>query len=228
MRLLPLTLLPLTLGLSISTVQADELDQRIQFIENNFQQTRDHSELWQWGWFGFLGGAAVAQGIGANVTDDDKMQYDFTVGATTSFLGAADMLLNPMKNHNYYDELAAMPANSAAEKQAKLGKAESYLAAAVKRESYEQSWVNHTLAGLVNGLAGLAVAYDDKRPIDGWVTFATGMIVTEIKIYTAPQTMIEANDNYQNGNYQARAAKPEQQRWHFAAAGPQLFASYRF
>jgi len=226
MRLLPLALLPL--ALSVSAVQADDTEQRIQFIENHFEQTREHSELWQWGWFGFLGSATVAQGIGANVVDDDKMQYDFTVGATTSFLGAADMLLNPMKNHNYYDQLAAMPANSPAEKKAKLDQAESYLAAAVKRESYEQSWVNHTLAGLVNGLAGLAVAYDDKRPIDGWVTFATGMIVTEIKIYTAPQSMISANEAYQQGNYQAQAAKVEPQRWHFAAAGPQLFASYRF
>jgi len=211
-----------------SASQADEHQQRIDFIQQQFEQTQDHSEMWQWGWFGFLGSATVVQGIGANVVDDDKLQYDMSVGAITSFLGASDMLLNPMKSHNYSDQLQSMKVNSKIEKEEKLRQGESWLAKAAAREAYEQSWTNHLLAGLVNGLAGLAVAYDDKRPIDGWLTFATGVAVSEFKVYTAPQSMMKAQQAYINGNYEYQAAKIEPSRLEIAAAGPNLMVNWKF
>lgn len=223
----------LTLALSSplvlsSQVQANEdTDARLQFIQQQFNQTADHSELWQWGWFGIFSGSTLVQGGIHATTDDDKVQYDTGVGAFTSFLGAADMILNPMKNHSFAEELNSLPSATDAEKQAKLEKAERFLAEAAKRERYEQSWVNHVLAGVVNGLAGLAVAYDDKRPVDGWVTFATGMIATEAKIFTAPTSMIGAEEAYQAGDYRT-AATYEPQRWSIAAAGPNLIVNWRF
>jgi hypothetical protein len=206
---------------------ADE-QQKIDFIEQQFEQTKDHSQTWQWGWFGFLGSAATVQGIAANTVDDDKLQYDMSVGAVTSFLGAADMLMNPMNSHNYSDQLQGMESRNPAQKSAKLQQAETWLAEAAAREAYEQSWTNHLLAGLVNGLAGLAVAYDDKRPIDGWLTFATGLAVSEFKVYTAPQTMMAAQQAYQSGNYQVQTAKTEPQRLFIAAAGPNLMVNWKF
>lgn len=208
--------------------QADEQQQRIDFIQQQFLDTQDHSKTWQWGWFGFLGSAAAVQGIAANAVDDDKLQYDMSVGAVTSFLGAADMLLNPMQNHNFSDQLQKMDSSSMSEKSNKLQQAESWLAKAAAREAYEQSWTNHLLAGLVNGLAGLAVAYDDKRPIDGLLTFATGVAVSEFKIYTAPQTMIAAQQAYQNGNYSLQTAKADEQRLFVAAAGTHLMINWKF
>ncbi|NRA23961.1 MAG: hypothetical protein HRU08_05695 [Oleispira sp.] len=220
--------LPLALMLLLAfTSHADE-QQRIDFIQQQFEQTRDHSEMWQWGWFAFLGAAATVQGIAANTADDDKLQYDMSVGAITSFLGAADMLLNPMKSHNYSDQLEEMKTSNQIETKEKLRQAESWLAKAAARETYEQSWTNHLLAGLVNGLAGLAVAYDDKRPIDGWLTFATGVAVSEFKIYTAPRTMLAAQQAYQSGNYSQQAAKVEPSRWNIAAMGPNLMVNWQF
>jgi hypothetical protein len=211
---------------------ANDEQQQINFIQKQFDQVRDHNQIWQWGWFGFLGTAATVQGIGASVVDDDKLQYDMTVGAITSFLGAADMLLNPIKTHNYSDQLQDMKSNNAAESASKLAQAESWLAQAAAREAYEQSWTNHLLGGLVNGLAGLAVAYDDKRPIDGWLTFATGVAVTEFKIYTAPQEMMRAQQTYQSGNLNAetvyRTKNSEPSRWKIASAGPNLMVNWAF
>lgn len=80
----------------------------------------------------------------------------------------------------------------------------------------------------MNGLAGLAVAYDDKRPIDGWLTFATGVAVSEFKIYTPPHTMMAAQQAYQNGNYLTKTAKTNQQRLFVAAAGPNLMINWKF
>lgn len=218
----------LTLALLMAFSSHANEQQRIDFIQQKFEQTHDHSQTWQWGWFGFLGTAATVQAIGANTVDDDKLQYDMSIGAVTSFLGAADMLLNPMQSHNYSDKLQKLNSNSRVEKTYKLEKAEFWLAKAAAREAYEQSWTNHLLAGLVNGLAGLAVAYDDKRPVDGWLTFATGVAVTEFKIYTAPQTMMAAQQAYQSGNYSIQTAKKDQQRLFLAAAGPNLMINWRF
>lgn len=224
--------LVLALFLAVNSHADEQQQQRIDFIQQQFEQTQEHSQTWQWGWFGFLGGAATVQGIAANSVDDDKLQYDMSVGAVTSFLGAADMLLNPMQSHNFSDQLHNMASSTALEKTNKLQSAETWLAQAAAREAYEQSWTNHLLAGLVNGLAGLAVAYDDKRPIDGWLTFATGVAVSEFKIYTAPQTMMAAQQVYQNGNYStaasARTAKRNPQRLFIAAAGPNLMINWRF
>lgn len=218
----------LTLALLMAFSSHANEQQRIDFIQQKFEQTHGHSQTWQWGWFSFLGTAATIQAIGANTVDDHKLQYDMSIGAVTSFLGAADMLLNPMKSHNYSDQLQQLNSNNRLEKRYKLEQAESWLAKAAAREAYEQSWTNHLLAGLVNGLAGLAVAYDDKRPIDGWITFATGVAVTEFKIYTAPQTMMTAHQAYQSGNYSIQTAKKDQQRLFLAASGPNLMIHWRF
>lgn len=207
---------------------ANDEQQKIDFIQQQFDQTKEHSQMWQWGWFGFLGTAATVQGLGASVVDDNKLRYDMSVGAITSFLGAADMLLNPMKTHNYSDQLQNISNDNPMEQSNKLLLAESWLAQAAAREAYEQSWTNHLLSGLVNGIAGLAVAYDDKRPIDGWLTFATGVAVSEFKIYTAPQTMMSAHQAYLNGNYEYQAKRVEPSRWRIASSGTNLMVNWKF
>ena len=222
------TLLLVMSLLLTSVSQADDQQIRINFIQQQFEQNADHSKTWQWGWFGFLTTATVVQGIGANVVDDDKLQYDMSVGAVTGFLGAADLIMNPMQSHSYSDQLQTMKMSSQAQQKAKLLKAEHWLAKAAAREAQEKSWVTHALSTFVNGLAGLAVAYDDKRPIDGWLTFATGVAVSQFKIYTSPTHMMEAHQAYQSGNYNYQAAKIEPSRWQVAAAGPNLMVNWKF
>jgi hypothetical protein len=224
MRLFSLTL---CLSLAISA-HADEQQVKIDFLEKQFQHNAEHSRAWQYGWLGFLSTATLVQGIGANVVDDDKLQYDMSVGTVTSFLGAADLLMNPMPSHNFSQQLSAMKVNDESQKQAKLAQAEAWLAKAAAREAQEKSWTTHFLSTFVNALAGLAVAYDDKRPIDGWLTFASGVAVSQFKIYTAPTHMMEAQQAYQSGNYNFQAAKTEQNRWQLAAAGPNLSINWRF
>ncbi len=213
--------------LNCTTAQADD-QSKLRFLQQQFDNSADHSRLWQNGWFGLFAGVTAVNGIAYTQTDGEHNKYDRVVGFTTSFLGAADMLLNPMETHNFADDLAAMPTTDNNARQAKLAQAEQWLNTAAEREIYERSLLNHVLAGLVNGLAGLAVAYDDKRPADGWMTFASGMIASEVKIYTAPQTMTEAREQYRNGNLESAAAKSDTAYWQVAAFGPVLSATYHF
>lgn len=222
-RILLLCLLP------FSGTQASDISTRIDFIQTNFDRSASHSASWQTGWLSLFSATAAVNGLAWSQTDGEHNRYDRVVGFSTSFLGAADMLLNPMPTHHFASQLRALPATTDQQQSAKLAQAEAWLSMAAERERYEQSLLNHALANLVNGIAGLAVAYDDGRPDDGWVTFLTGVLASEIKILTAPETITDAEIRYRSGNLRpVAAAKPDTPYWQFAAFGPVLSAQYRF
>jgi len=201
--------------------------QKIRFIQQHFDQEAEHAQLWQNGWFGLFAGVATLQGIAYSQTENEPNLTDRAVGFTTSFLGAADLLLNPLKTHKYAEQLAAMPEDTEQQQQAKRQQAEQWLQAIAKREAYEQSWVNHVLSGLVNGIAGVVVANEGDRTDKGVATFLSGVLASELKIYTAPQNSEKALQQFHRGDY-SLAATSNQPRWQFAAAGPVFHASYRF
>lgn len=215
-------------GTSQAAMAAPSSDlQKTEFIQHHFDQEAEHARLWQQGWFGLFAGVATLQGIAYSQTENEPNLTDRAVGFTTSFLGAADLLINPLNTHKYAEQLQAMPATTEQQQTAKREQAEQWLEAVAKREAYEQSWVNHLLSGLVNGIAGAVVANEGDRKTEGWITFASGVIASEIKIYTAPQQSIKALEQYRRGDY-SLAAKFDQPRWQVSAIGPVLHASYRF
>lgn len=215
------------LGCFIPSMAFAQDQQKTEFIQQYFDRESEHAELWQNGWFGLFAGVATLQGIAYTQTENEPNLTDRAVGFTTSFLGAADLLLNPLNTHKYAEQLAAMPDDSEAQKAAKRQQAERWLEAVAKREAYEQSWVNHLLSGLVNGIAGAVVANEGDRTGKGVATFISGVVASELKIYTAPQNAEKALQQYRQGNYSLTAIS-EPQRWQFAAVGPVFHASYRF
>lgn len=224
MKFLTLLLL-LSLGCQASAADAQ---QKIDFIQQHFDQQQQHSRLWQQGWLTFFSSVAAVQGLAYSQTEQEPRLTDRAVGFTSSFLGAADMLLNPLRTHQYASQLRAMPQQTPQQQQAKLARAEQWLAEVAQREQYEQSWINHLLAGVVNAAAGAVVANEGKRTAQGIATFVSGTLASELKIYTAPQQSQQLLQAYQQNTLPAQAAKTAPQRWQFAAVGPVLFASYRF
>lgn len=212
---------------SLALAQTSESQQKTEFIQQYFNQEAEHAELWQNGWFGLFAGVATLQGIAYTQTENEPNLTDRAVGFTTSFLGAADLMLNPLKTHKYAEQLATLPADTAEQQAAKQQQAERWLEAVAKREAYEQSWVNHLLSGLVNGIAGAVVANEGDRTGQGVATFLSGVIASELKIYTAPQNATKTLERYRAGDY-SLTANSQPQRWQFAAVGPVFHASYRF
>jgi len=211
-----------------SFAHSNDDQQAINFIQQQLNDSQDHSELWQWGWSGFFITTLTAQVVGSRTVADEKTRYRMRVGSVTNSAGLAAILFNPMKTHRYADELSSLEGSSSEQLAQKRASAEYYLAAAAQREREEQSWVNHMLAGIVNGLASLTIAYDGKQPNDAWLAFATSMAVSELKIYTAPQTMIKAEQDYNSGDYYQKAAKRPQSQWSIAAMGPHISIDWRF
>lgn len=210
---------------------ASDINERINFIEQKLNQSEQHSFLWQNGWLTFLAGSSALQANVQRNTSDPDMEYDLRVKATTAFLGAADLLMDPMETHKFAKELRAMPADTPEQQQAKLDRAEYFLTTAASYEKKQKSWKKHLLAGVVASLSGLAVGVGDDRPKDGWATFATGLLVAEFKIYTAPDNLVAAEQAYKNGQfvghnsqgiYQNNLHTAPPGQWHFFANGPQI------
>ncbi len=216
--LLALAITPLSQANDAST-HTDQ--QKLEFIQNNFSANAQHSRYWQNGWLTIFGASAVVHAGIWDQSGSNKESYNAKVTAITSTIATVDMLLNPMKSHKYADQLNNSDIG--------LTQAEDWLEKAAKREQYERSLTNHLLSGLVNGLAGLAVGRDDGRKGDGWFTFASGMIASEVKIFTSPTRMTKAWEAYQDGDISPLAASQNtESRWYVAAAGPILQVKYSF
>ena len=217
-----ITMLALCLALtSVAQANSTASDQeKLDFIASNFNTIATHSRYWQNGWLTLFSGSALVHAGIWDQTGSQKERFNAKVTVITSTLGAADMLINPMKSHKYAEQLS--------EANVSLSQAESWLEAAAKREQYERSLTNHLLSGLVNGLAGLAVAKDSDSNSDGVMTFLSGMIATEVKIFTSPTHMTEAWQAYQQGNLSSLADQSAKSRWFVTAAGPVLQVQYQF
>lgn len=230
LKLKPLTcsLLGACLVLSIpaTSLAADPKDaEKLEFIQQQFQQHKDYSQLWQYGWLSVFSASAVVNGVLWSETSSRKEKMDGKVGFITSALGVGDMLLNPMPTHSYAKKMS--------KQEVPLAQAEQWLADAAEKERYQRSFVNHFLSGLVAVASGVAIAKDDHhKTADGIVTFATNFIASEAKIWTAPTHMTQAWNAYQSGNYEAAAqasyAAKDAPRWQLAAAGPVLHLNYHF
>lgn len=215
-------LLAATLALLTTVpVYANADAEKLAFIRDNFQDVRDHSFYWQNGWATVMAANTIGRGILASQTGSRNERYDSEVSAITSALGFASLMMDPMRSHQYADEFK--------QRDVSLTEAEQWLKKAAARERYEQGWLNRLSSFVVNGVAGLYVAYDHKRPSDGWLMFATGMIATEARILTAPTHMSDTWEAYQRGDLSPlTAANSNQPGWHIAAFGPLVSVQYQF
>lgn len=217
-----LSVLFLALLGSLSQISAADADtEKMDFIKQSFQQNKTHSQYWQNGWTGFFAASTVVHAAIWGRTSSHSEAYDAKMTVITSGLGLADTLINPMKSHVYAEKLTKTEVS--------LPQAEQWLSQAAARERYERSFMSHFLSGAVNGLAAAAIAFDDKRKNDAIMSFVTGMLVSEVKIFTSPTAMNNAWKNYQNGNYRLeKTAKMDAPRWQVAALGPVLALQYQF
>lgn len=195
--------------------------EKLRFIQDSFAANAQHSRYWQNGWLSIFATSTVVHAGLWGQSGSDKESYDAKVTTITSTLATADMLLNPMRTHQYSEQLN--------DSNADLAQAEHWLQKAAEREQYERSFISHLSSAFVNGLAGLAVGRDDGRERDGWLTLATGIITSEVKIFTSPTGMSKAWAAYQNGDLSPLAAtRKSKPHWNVAAAGPILQVQYRF
>jgi len=144
------------------------------------------ARLWQSVWAGGYGVATVYYGVRADRADDEDDRYDARVSAVKTALGVADVLLFPQPHARAERRLEAL------ESEGRLDEARALMAEVAAEEQRRRGLRARLGPLLVNLAAGLTIAIDDDRPGDGALNFATGMLVSELRLRTQSQAVSNA------------------------------------
>lgn len=174
----PLLLALLALPLLASADQWNDM-------EATFERGADHARYWQLGWGTFYGGSTVYSLVHARHTEHADDRYDDYINATKTALGFAGTFLFAPPHPEALGQFRQLRQQGDANARAS---ARILLATLAAEEEQQRRWHSRLGGLIVNGLAGLAIGLEDKRPGDGWRNFATGMISTELNVRTRPTT----------------------------------------
>jgi hypothetical protein len=115
-------------------------------------------------------------------------------------------------------KLSAYPETSAAERLAKLKRAEELLRQCARREKAGRGLVTHLLNAGVNAAAGVVTVVAFDRPAaDGLTTFAIGEAVSLLNIFTQPMRAVRDLKKYEAGYPTAAAGEAPRLTWSLTA-----------
>lgn len=167
--------------------------QEARMLGETLAEGAQHQRYWRNFWLaGYAAGTTVYL-VQADRTDNRETRFDAHVTAIKSALAFGDVLLSPPSHARRWRQLD--PGDGSAPD---LQAARAAMADLEIEEMRRQGWRARVAPLLVNAAGGLAIGVSDDRPRDGWLNFASGMLVTEARIRTEPR---------QASRFQARALR---------------------
>lgn len=164
-----------------SATADNEIDLRLNFIEERLETGKQHAQYWQNGWTGFFAVSSLAQTVAWLDADNNDDRINYIVGAIKSTGGLIDILLRPMPGRYGASEIRGLEGQSFD----KLGQAEDLLQATAQRAQAKTTWKPHLKVLGVNLIGGAAIlAFGDGG--DALVSTAIGIAVGEANIWTQP------------------------------------------
>lgn len=161
-------------------------DDEWRMMRSVLAQGASEARRWQYAWAGGYGAATVFYGVRADQASDEDDRYDARVSAVKTALGLADVLLFPQPHVRAERRLQTLEADG------RLDEARALMAEVAAEEQRRRSLRARLGPLLVNLAAGLTIAIDDDRPGDGALNFATGMLVSELRLRTQSQAVSSA------------------------------------
>ena len=148
-------------------------------------------EIWRYGWGGIY---AVSLGINAyeaSEAEDSNDRFDARVGTVKSALALGGTLLDVQPHVPAQGELADL------REAGNMTEARELMQRVAAEERERRAWQARLDSLIVNTLGGLAIGLGDDRPGDGALSFATGMLVSELQIRTQPTQAGNALNRFQ-------------------------------
>jgi hypothetical protein len=166
-------------------IPEDELDERLELLEDRIATQRLHAEIWWWGWTAFYGGGAIAEGSRSIIeTDNGQRAVHFAnfLKATTFTLR---LFLEPVKG---IQELEPAPARqlSYSERMARLRRGERILAENALHTQPFGPWFAHLINAGVQGLGVVIVGAGFDEWEDAAIYGTIGFAIGEAAILTQP------------------------------------------
>jgi|GEM_PF-5568561 len=161
-----------------------------EFALNHFRDENIHANVWHYSWITVYGGSGMYYGYMAS--ESSKYRVTNSVIAAKSILGSAALIFNPSPGLNASVKIEnAINSDSETDVYSMcrnlLNSSSKY---AIKMNSIKQ----RTMTFMTN-LAGSGIIYlfeNDDREKNAIISFAVGMITSEIQIWTAPSGSVDA------------------------------------
>lgn len=198
-------ILTLSAGYAAENFPADKENERIAFIQQEFDDSFLHGAIWWYGWMGvYSGTAALSFGIGLT-SDDDTVKITQIISGVQSVIGLAGLALSPMPTAYAGDYLRSIPDSAPDEKNRKLNEGERLLKNTAEVQEFGSSWITHLLNFTVGASGALVIwkIYDDEIEEAGGdpdkealYNFLLSFAIGELQIFTQPTGGIKSWNRY--------------------------------
>ncbi len=201
LRFVAVFLLVLALGPAGASGQAGpsdaEVERRLEFLEERLDASRRRGQYWFYGWGAVMGGSVIANGVRAGLDDSEDHRTMALVEVGKATLGLADLMLRPLEARHGADSIRSMPSATPEQRLRQLEAAEARLEANAERSDNRWHWQPHAGALVVN-LAALGIVGGIGDWSDAAISFTTGMLGAEARIWTEPSRPRRDWEDYQS------------------------------
>lgn len=139
------------------------------------------ANYWQYGWTGFYAASLGVNAYQASEASSSDDRFDARVGAVKSALALGGMFMDRQPHPQARRELDRLHGED------NLAHARALIEQTAAAERERRGWQARIGSLLVNTAGGLVIGVGDDRPRDGAISFATGMLVNELQIWTQPR-----------------------------------------
>ncbi|SHF79765.1 hypothetical protein SAMN02745148_03555 [Modicisalibacter ilicicola DSM 19980] len=162
-----------------------------QAYEDALSRGERQAQIWHYGWTGIYATSLAVNAYEASEADDDDDRFDARVGTVKSALALSGMFLDTQPHPAARREFERLQAAG------DLEQARDLMREVAAEERARRSWQARVDSLIVNTLGGLAIGLGDDRPGDGAISFATGMLVSELQLRTQPTQAGHALNRFQ-------------------------------
>jgi len=179
-----------------------DVGERLQFIRQSLAREAPRARTWSTAWgvgYGILTGAQLAL---VPFFDDPGMQADLVVGAGSSAIGLAALLIVPLAVIRDQQELEASLEKSGAPPDpcAQLAQAEDLLIRDAASEAEGVGWLMHGANGVLALGVGLILGLGYDRWESGAINAAASFAIGEVMIFTQPNRLTDDLNRYRRGD----------------------------
>lgn len=191
-----------------------ELEQRLSFIEKRLNSQQRRVRYWRNGWTGFYSLSSSAQAVAALAAGDSDGQVYWGVGAVKAAGGLAQLMLKPPSAIHSGDSFGALPAQSHAQRLAKLQQGEALLQTNADEAGGRYTWKRRAIGTIGNLVGGVVIAAVGEN---GAAVLSTllGLGIHEATIWTQPADAAQDLEDYRNERWTGQAAQRRQ--WYVQA-----------
>jgi hypothetical protein len=204
----------------------DEIARRLSFIETRLDSHRRHAQVWHWSWTAINGGAALALGVAAGLTDSRTDRINFATQAALASFGVVDLYVTrPIPGRKGADPIRALPQGSHAERLEALHAAEELLRDTARRDRFRRGWRAHVGNVVVNLAAG-GVVWAAGSGEDAAITALSGMAGGLLYLLSEPWG--RNTDLVEYERFTGQSPKRPESRWYLAPNGTGVALRYDF